>query len=274
MSNLYIVATPIGNLDDITIRAKKILQNVEIIIAENTYNSKKLLRNINSNARIIQYNDHSKEKDIEYILDILNNNDIALITDAGTPGVCDPGALIVKISKKYNHKIIPIPGPSSIVAAFSVSGISSNEFQFIGFLPKKQKARQDKILEIKNSTIPTVMFESPHRFNQTIIDIEKIMPEREIFIAKEITKIFETLIHGNAEKIQSIFSKENIKGEFVIIINGDKKKKNNTAKNNDIEKILKTMKRENISGKVASKIVSENFNISKSSAYKLFLDLP
>ena len=274
MSNLYIVATPIGNLDDITIRAKKILQNVEIIIAENTYNSKKLLRNINSNARIIQYNDHSKKKDIEYILDILNNNDIALITDAGTPGVCDPGALIVKISKKYNHKIIPIPGPSSIVAAFSVSGISSNEFQFIGFLPKKQKARQDKILEIKNSTIPTVMFESPHRFNQTIIDIKKIMPNREIFIAKEITKIFETLIHGNAEKIQSKFSKENIKGEFVIIINGDKKKKNNTTKNNDIEKILKTMKRENISGKIASKIVSENFNISKSSAYKLFLDLP
>ena len=274
MSNLYIVATPIGNLDDITLRAKKILQNVEIIIAENTYNSKKLLKKINSNARIIQYNDHSKEKDIEYILDILSRNDIALITDAGTPGVCDPGALIVKISKKYNHKIIPIPGPSSIVAAFSVSGISSNEFQFIGFLPKKQKARQDKILEIKNSTIPTVMFESPHRFNQTIIDIEKIMPNREIFIAKEITKIFETLIHGNAEKIQSIFSKENIKGEFVIIINGDKKKKNNTAKNNDIEKILKTMKRENISGKVASKIVSENFNISKSSAYKLFLDLP
>ena len=274
MSNLYIVATPIGNLDDITIRAKKILQNVEIIIAENTYNSKKLLRNINSNARIIQYNDHSKKKDIEYILDILNNNDIALITDAGTPGVCDPGALIVKISKKYNHKIIPIPGPSSIVAAFSVSGISSNEFQFIGFLPKKQKARQDKILEIKNSTIPTVMFESPHRFNQTIIDIEKIMPNREIFIAKEITKIFETLIHGNAEKIQSKFSKENIKGEFVIIINSDKKKKNKTTKNNDIEKILKTMKRENISGKIASKIVSENFNISKSSAYKLFLDLP
>tara|TARA_B100000519_G_scaffold56967_1_gene47585 strand:+ start:672 stop:1496 length:825 start_codon:yes stop_codon:yes gene_type:complete len=274
MSNLYIVATPIGNLDDITLRAKKILQNIEIVIAENTYNSKKLLKKINSNARIIQYNDHSKEKDIEYILDILSRNDIALITDAGTPGVCDPGALIVKISKKYNHKIIPIPGPSSIVAAFSVSGISSNEFQFIGFLPKKQKARQDKILEIKNSTIPTVMFESPHRFNQTIIDIEKIMPEREIFIAKEITKIFETLIHGNAEKIQSIFSKENIKGEFVIIINGDKKKKNNTAKNNDIEKILKTMKRENISGKVASKIVSENFNISKSSAYKLFLDLP
>ena len=274
MSNLYIVATPIGNLDDITLRAKKILQNVEIVIAENTYNSKKLLKKINSNARIIQYNDHSKEKDIEYILDILSRNDIALITDAGTPGVCDPGALIVKISKKYNHKIIPIPGPSSIVAAFSVSGISSNEFQFIGFLPKKQKARQDKILEIKNSTIPTVMFESPHRFNQTIIDIEKIMPEREIFIAKEITKIFETLIHGNAEKIQSIFSKENIKGEFVIIINGDKKKKNNTAKNNDIEIILKTMKRENISGKVASKIVSENFNISKSSAYKLFLDLP
>ena len=274
MSNLYIVATPIGNLDDITLRAKKILQNVEIIIAENTYNSKKLLKKINSYARIIQYNDHSKEKDIEYILDILSRKDIALITDAGTPGVCDPGALIVKISKKYNHKIIPIPGPSSIVAAFSVSGISSNEFQFIGFLPKKQKARQDKILEIKNSTIPTVMFESPHRFNQTIIDIKKIMPNREIFIAKEITKIFETLIHGNAEKIQSIFSKENIKGEFVIIINGDKKKKNNTTKNNDIEKILKTMKRENISGKVASKIVSENFNISKSSAYKLFLDLP
>tara|TARA_B100000945_G_scaffold145739_1_gene116692 strand:- start:3397 stop:4221 length:825 start_codon:yes stop_codon:yes gene_type:complete len=274
MSNLYIVATPIGNLDDITLRAKKILQNVEIIIAENTYNSKKLLKKINSNARIIQYNDHSKEKDIEYILDILSSNDIALITDAGTPGICDPGALIVKISNKYNHKIIPIPGPSSIVAAFSVSGISSNEFQFIGFLPKKQKARQDKILEIKNSSIPTLMFESPHRFNQTIKDIEKIMPEREIFIAKEITKIFETLIHGNAEKIQSIFSKENIKGEFVIIVNGDKKKKNNNAKNNDIEKILKTMKRENISGKVASKIVSENFNISKSSAYKLFLDLP
>ena len=113
--------------------AKKILQKVEIIIAENTYNSKKLLKKINSNARIIQYNDHSKEKDIEYILDILSRNDIALITDAGTPGVCDPGALIVKISKKYKHKIIPIPGPSSIVAAFSVSGISSNEFQFIGF---------------------------------------------------------------------------------------------------------------------------------------------
>ena len=273
MSNLYIVATPIGNLDDITIRAKKILQNVDTIIAENTYNSKKLLKKINSNAKIIQYNDHSKEKDIEHILDILKNNDIALITDAGTPGVCDPGAPIINISKKYNHKIIPIPGPSSIITAFSVSGISSNEFQFIGFLPKKQKARRDKILEIKKSIMPTIMFESPHRFNQTIKDIDQIMPEREIFIAKEITKIFETFIHGNAKKIQGIFSNENTKGEFVIIINGDKKKKNNTNENNDIEKIIKSMKKENIQGKVVSKIVSENFNISKSSAYKLFLDL-
>ena len=273
MSNLYIVATPIGNLDDITIRAKKILKDVEIIIAENTYNIKKLLKKINSNAKIIQYNDHTKEKDIEHILNILSNNDIALITDAGTPGICDPGALIVNISKKYNHKIIPIPGPSSIVAAFSVAGISSNEFQFIGFLPKKQKARQDKLLEIKNNVIPTIMFESPHRFNQTIKYIDKIMPEREIFIAKEITKIYETFIHGNAEKIQGIFSSENTKGEFVIIINGDKKNKN-TNKNNEINKIIKTMKEENIPGKVISKIVSENFNISKNSVYKLFLDMP
>ena len=128
MSNLYIVATPIGNLEDITIRAKKILKNIKIILAENTNNSKKLLNKIDYNGKIIQYNDHSKEKDINHILDLLNDNDIALISDAGTPGVCDPGSFLISLAKKNNHEVIPIPGPSSLIAAFSVSGFSSNEF--------------------------------------------------------------------------------------------------------------------------------------------------
>ena len=274
MSNLYIVATPIGNLEDITIRAKKILKNIKIILAENTNNSKKLLTKIDYSGKIIQYNDHSKEKDVNYILDLLVDNDIALISDAGTPGVCDPGSFLISLAKKNNHKVIPIPGASSLIAAFSVSGFSSNEFQFIGFLPKKLKAKKEKLTEIEKTTIPTIMFESPHRFNKTLEYIEKIMPNREIFVAKEITKIFETFIHGKAKKIKQIFHDENTKGEFVIVINGNKTINKHLIKSDEIEKIIKTMKNENIPGKVVSRIISENFNISKNSAYKLFLDSP
>ena len=224
MSNigqLFVVGTPIGNLEDITLRAISTLQNVNLILAEDTRNSKKLLNAHNIDSKMISYHDHSSEKEIKKIVDLLlEGKDLALISDAGTPTISDPGYGLIRECIKNDITIIPIPGVSSITAAMSVSGLPSDSFTFIGFLPQK-KGRLKKINQLQALDNTIILFESPFRLEKTLNQLLEHLGNRTVVVGRELTKLYEEVIRGNLSDIIVHFSKSKIKGEIVIMIGKD-----------------------------------------------------
>lgn len=224
MSNigqLFVVGTPIGNLEDITLRAISTLQNVNLILAEDTRNSKKLLNAHNIDSKMISYHDHSSEKEIKKIVDLLlDGKDLALISDAGTPTISDPGYGLIRECIKNDISIIPVPGVSSITAAMSVSGLPSDSFTFIGFLPQK-KGRLKKINQLQALDNTIILFESPFRLEKTLNQLLEHLGNRTVVIGRELTKLYEEVIRGNLKDVIVHFSKSKIKGEIVIMIGKD-----------------------------------------------------
>lgn len=216
---LYVVATPIGNLTDISERAKEILCGVKYIACEDTRHSKVLLNRIGSNASTISFHAHSKQLKFDRIIDLLiSGEDVALITDAGTPAISDPGGMLVEKARIAKIIVIPIPGVSSVITALSVSGFNADQFVFYGYLPKK-KGRQTLYREILMQKKTSVLFESPHRITKTLGELRDILgSDKRVSISRELTKAFEETIWGRLEDIdiQSIKPQ----GEFVIVIEG------------------------------------------------------
>ena len=218
---LFVVGTPIGNLEDITLRAISTLQNVDTILAEDTRNSKKLLDAHNINTKMISYHDHSSEKEIKKIVGLLlEGEDLALISDAGTPTISDPGYGLIRDCINHDISIIPIPGVSSITAAMSISGLPSDSFTFIGFLPQK-KGRLKKINQLKELDNTIILFESPYRLEKTLNQLLEHLGNRSVVVGRELTKLYEEVIRGNLNDIIMHFSKSKIKGEIVIMIGKD-----------------------------------------------------
>ena len=218
---LFVVGTPIGNLEDITLRAISTLQNVNLILAEDTRNSKKLLNAHNIDSKMISYHDHSSEKEIKKIVDLLlEGKDLALISDAGTPTISDPGYGLIRECIKNDITIIPIPGVSSITAAMSVSGLPSDSFTFIGFLPQK-KGRLKKINQLQALDNTIILFESPFRLEKTLNQLLEHLGNRAVVIGRELTKLYEEVIRGNLKDVIVHFSESKIKGEIVIMIGKD-----------------------------------------------------
>lgn len=214
---LYIVATPIGNLKDISLRALEVLKEVDLILCEDTRVTKRLLNYYNIKTPVLSYHQHSQIKKINYILDLLKQaKNLALVSDSGTPSISDPGnKLIEKIKELNSSKISPVPGPSALVAAASVSGFPMNKFIFMGFPPAKKK-RKKFFQEIANSKYPVVFYESPYRILKSLEDLESSSPDLEIVVCRELTKKFETIYRG---KIKEIIKKINPQGEFVVVVN-------------------------------------------------------
>lgn len=220
---LYIVATPIGNLDDITLRAIKTLEEVDFIFAEDTRVTKKLLNHLGIEKIVYRYDEHTKMHQVSNIANMLENgNKIALVTDAGTPCISDPGFEVVDEALKIGIKVIPIPGPSAMTAAASVAGISTRRFCFEGFLPKK-KGRQTLLKSLAEEERTIVIFESPHRIEKTLRDIETFIGVREVVIVREITKIYEEILRGTTTELIEKLSKNPVKGEIVLLIKGIEK---------------------------------------------------
>lgn len=220
---LYIVATPIGNLDDITLRAIKTLEEVDFIFAEDTRVTKKLLNHLGIEKIVYRYDEHTKMYQVSNIANMLENeNKIALVTDAGTPCISDPGFEVVDEALKRGIKVIPIPGPSAMTAAASVAGISTRRFCFEGFLPKK-KGRQTLLKSLAEEERTIVIFESPHRIEKTLRDIETFIGVREVVIVREITKIYEEILRGTTTELIEKLSKNPVKGEIVLLIKGNEK---------------------------------------------------
>jgi 16S rRNA (cytidine1402-2'-O)-methyltransferase len=217
---LYIVATPIGNLEDITFRAIRTLTEVDYIFAEDTRVTKKLLNHYDIKTTVYRYDEHTKMHQIPNIINLLKNDKtIALVTDAGTPCISDPGYELVNEALNEQIKVIPIPGASALTSAISMAGISTRRFVFEGFLPKK-KGRQTLFRKLAEEERSIVIYESPFRIEKTVREIEEYMGERYIVIAREITKIYEEIIRGTTKEVIDKLSKSTIKGEIVILIKG------------------------------------------------------
>lgn len=227
MATLYVVATPIGNLEDITLRALSILKEVDLILCEDTRTTRTLLNHYNITTKTMSYHAHSTLAKVDVILDRLaKGKNIALVSDAGTPTISDPGVLLVRKVQEImpDVKISPIPGPSAVIAALSVSGIPSSEFLFLGFLPHK-KGRETLFKEIAETERTVVFYESTHRIIKMLESLKiHIDADREIVIARELTKFFEEVKRGSADELLNYF-KENIekqKGEFAVIVAAQK----------------------------------------------------
>jgi len=216
---LYIVPTPIGNMEDITLRAIETLKNSDIILAEDTRHAKKLLNHYNITTKVNSYHLNNEHKKVdEYIKMLINGNKVSLITDAGTPCISDPGFLLIREAIKSNILITCLPGPTAFIPALVVSGLSSDSFIFEGFLPRK-KGRKSKLLEISQNTKTTILYESPFRVIKTLLDLKELMgSDRKIAIVREISKIYEEVFRGTVEEAILEYNERPIKGEFVICV--------------------------------------------------------
>jgi len=222
---LYIVATPIGNLKDITIRAIEVLKQSDYILAESSARTSKLLQEFNIKKKIVTFNkDNEKRKRSGILRDLSRGSVLALVSDAGTPSISDPGFELVK-SFNEDYRIIPIPGASSLTCALSISKIPINNFIFLGFLPKKSSERKSQLIKIKNASLPAVVFESKHRLNSVLVEILDILgPETDIGIMRELTKIHEDIFFNKIEEIMKKLEKETLNGEITMIINHKQEK--------------------------------------------------
>jgi len=221
MSLLYIVATPIGNLKDISLRALEILKGVNLILCEDTRVTQKLLQHYQIKTPTLSYHEHSKLKKIDYILELLKKGkNLALVSDAGTPGISDPGGKLLNIIATRTGlvaEIVSVPGPSALTAAASVSGFPMNKFLFLGFPPAKRK-RKKFFEEIAISKYPVIFYESPYRIIKTLKELSSLSGNREVVICRELTKKFETIYRGKIEEVIREIEKDEIKGEFVVIV--------------------------------------------------------
>lgn len=222
---LYIVSTPIGNLEDITLRALRILKEVDLIAAEDTRHASILLKHYEISKPLTSYFEGNELKKREFIISKLQTGKkVALLSDAGTPGVSDPGFKLIRLAIEKEIPVIPIPGPSAIITALSVSGLPTDSFLFKGFLSHKSKKRRDQLEKLREVKETIILYESPHRIEHTLKDIFEILGDRELVLARELTKVYEEVLRGKVSEIISRIEAKKIKGEITLVISGKSRK--------------------------------------------------
>jgi len=227
---LYIVSTPIGNLEDITLRALRTLKEVDLIAAEDTRHTGLLLRHFGIGTSLTSYFEGNELRKREFILLRLKQGDqIALVSDAGTPGISDPGFRLIQLAIENQIPVVPIPGPSAAITALSVAGLPTDAFLFKGFLPHKSKKRRDLLKELEEVRETLVFYESPHRLSETLQDLLDILGDREIALTRELTKVYEEVLRGKVSEIQNQVSGRKWKGEITLVISGKTRKKRMTG---------------------------------------------
>ena len=269
---LYLVATPIGNLEDITLRAINILKEADLIAAEDTRHTLKLLNHLNISKPMISYHRHNEEFRCESLINKLKEGkNIALVSDAGTPGISDPGEEIVRRCINENINVVPIPGACAMINALIASGISTKEFCFFGFLPLNKKNRKEKLNEIKDINKTIILYEAPHKIKNTLEDLKNVLDEnRKVVLAREITKIHEEFIRGNINELLEKVDK--FKGEMVLIIEGNSTKKENELNDLSLEEHYKYYEKQGFDKKDIIKKIAKDRNVNKNEIYKIFVN--
>ncbi len=272
-SVLYIVGTPIGNLNDISFRALNIFKKVSLIACEDTRLTRKIMNKFNFTNNLISFNKHNSTKKIPRIISDLNSGkSIALVSDAGMPAICDPGEDLIKEARYNGFNIVCIPGPCAAITALASSGLPSSKFIFEGFLPKKKSEREKLLLEISHNNKTTILFESPHRLKKLLNELKEYCgEEREIIVSRELTKKFEEHIGNNIANVISHFESKEVIGEITIVIKGFiSSKKNNNYSETELKNDLYELTNAGLNLSAASKYLAKKNNIKKSIIYNMY----
>jgi 16S rRNA (cytidine1402-2'-O)-methyltransferase len=268
MPILFVVATPIGNLEDITLRAIRILKEVKLIAAEDTRKTRQLLSAYEIKTPTTSYHEHNKLTKLDYILSHLENEDVALVSDAGMPGISDPGYELISEVAKRNVPIVPIPGPSVLVTALVVSGLPTDRFTYLGFLPHKSGERRRFLQKLCTQTETLVLFESPHRITESLKDILDILGDRRIAVCREVTKIHEEIFRGKVSQALEHFTSP--RGEFTLVVEGYVET-GKTVLTEDILKRLRQLFQAGNSAKEAVALLSAETGLPKKELYQAWI---
>jgi 16S rRNA (cytidine1402-2'-O)-methyltransferase len=268
---LYLVATPIGNLNDMTYRAVETLKEVDEIAAEDTRQTIKLLNHFEINKPMFSYHRHNEDVKTDLVINkLLEGKNIAIVTDAGTPGISDPGEVAVKQAIEEGITVIPIPGACAMVNALIASGLDTNQFAFYGFLPLNNKNRKEQIDELIKEKKTAILYEAPHRIIDTLKEIDKSLADRKVVVAHELTKIHESFYRGTpAEVIEKI---GNPKGEYVILIEGNKVEEENELLNLSLEDHYKYYENQGFEKKEIIKKIAKDRGVNKNTIYQHFIE--
>ena len=271
LGTLYLVATPIGNLEDITMRALRVLRDVDLIACEDTRQSQKLLNHYQIQTRTTSYHEHNEiTKAPELVLAMEEGSRVALVSDAGVPGISDPGYRLVQLCLRHRIPVEPVPGPSAAVAVLAASGLPTQAFQFFGFLPPKKNARRKFLETLKNSLPTTIFFEAPHRILATLEDIQKVWGDRSLVVAREVTKIHEEFLRGRcAEVLEELRKRPTVQGEITLLIGPPSEPQPEAVHALPLkERVNQLMGEEKLSRMEALKVAARERRISKSQAYR------
>lgn len=270
MPSLYIVATPIGNLEDISLRALRTLGEVKLIAAEDTRKTKRLLDTYDIKTPMTSYHEHNKRTKLEYILNCLEDADVALVSNAGMPGMSDPGYELIVAATKRGISVVPIPGPSVVTTALVISGLPTDKFIYLGFLPRRSGARQRLLESVANEDGTIVVFESPHRLLAALNDILPVLGDRRIAICRELTKVHEEVFRGSVSQATKHFTEP--RGEFTLVIEG-KRAGNKPQLTPDIEQQLRHMRQSGLTAKEMIARVASETGLSRKELYQAWLRL-
>ena len=273
---LYICPTPIGNLEDITYRTLRVLNEVDLIAAEDTRHSVKLLNHFEISKPLTSYFEHNKDsKGIYLINKLLEGENVALISDAGMPGISDPGEDLIKLAIENNIEVDVLPGATAFVVALVGSGMNTHKFAFEGFLDRDKKLRRNRLEELKEEERTMIFYESPHRLKDTLKDMLKILGNRKISVNRELTKKYQEIIREDIETVINIFNEKEVKGEFVLIVDGFKGEKTSTSDYSNLSEreYVETLLKDGMSKKDAIKVVCKERKLKKDIVYKQVLDL-
>lgn len=267
MGTLYVVATPIGNLEDISARALRVLGQVSVIAAEDTRHSRKLLNHFDIETPLISYHEHNQRQRVSQLLARLDEGDVALITDAGTPAISDPGAEIVRAALDAGHVVSPVPGPSSLAAGVSASGLVDGPFVMLGFLPRESAPRQRLLGRAGSTGWPLVLFEAPQRLAATLRDLSGVVGERDAVVLRELTKVHEEVRSGPLADLEAWASSQTVRGEIMLVVGGSQD--SSAANADDAAAVVASLRRAGLSPSKAAREAASITGLPRSELYAL-----
>ncbi len=274
IGKLYVCPTPIGNLEDITFRTLRVLKEVDLILAEDTRHTLRLLNHFEIKKPLTSYHEHNKYEKEGYVIDkLLEGENIAIVTDAGMPGISDPGEEIIKACIQNGIEVVGLPGPTASILALVVSGLDTSKFVFEGFLSSKKAERRKELDLLKNEKRTFILYESPHRIMKLLEDMKDILGNRKISLSRELTKKFEEINRGTIEDVISEYSGREIKGEIVLVVEGNDEVVEEESFDISIEEHLVKLIESGLSKKDAIKTVSKDRNIPKNEVYRISLEI-
>ena len=269
MPTLYLVATPIGNLEDITLRALRVLRDVALIAAEDTRTTRKLLAHHGIRARLTSYNDHNKGQKIPYILSALEQGDVALVSEAGMPAVSDPGVDLVAAAVAAGVAVVAVPGPSAVVTALAVSGLPTRQFTYVGFLPRRPAERRRMLSTLAGELRTIVALESPHRLRSSLADVLAVLGDRRIAVCRELTKLHEEVFRGRISEALAHFGEP--RGEFTLVIEGAAGREVAPPDEAAVRGELRRLRQQGLGARRAVDEVALRFGLPHRQAYRLWL---